>query len=45
LNIIRNGADYGVFINTGIHYDGSDAGAMASEAVIIVKLIYHRLKI
>lgn len=28
-NIWRNGADFGVFLNTGLHYDGSDAGAMA----------------
>lgn len=32
-NIWRNGADYGVFINTGIMYDGSDSGATPSEAV------------
>lgn len=29
----RNGADFGVFINTGLMYDGSDAGARISEAV------------
>lgn len=32
-NIWRNGADFGVFINTGFHYDGSDAGALISEAI------------
>lgn len=32
-NIWRNGADYGVFINTGIMYDGSDSGATPSEAI------------
>lgn len=32
-NIWRNGADFGVFINTGIMYDGSDSGATPSEAV------------
>lgn len=32
-NIWRNGADFGVFINTGLHHDGSDAGAMISEAL------------
>ncbi|KAL4475453.1 hypothetical protein ABPG72_022088 [Tetrahymena utriculariae] len=32
-NIWRNGADFGVFINTGLIYDGSDAGARISEAV------------
>jgi deoxyhypusine synthase len=33
LKFYRNGADYGVFINTGLHHDGSDAGAMISEAL------------
>lgn len=37
-NIWRNGADYGVFINTGVHYDGSDAGATISEAISWGKL-------
>ncbi len=32
-NIWRNGADYGVFINTGVMYDGSDSGATPSEAI------------
>lgn len=31
-NIWRNGADYGVFINTGNHEEGSDSGAKISEA-------------
>ena len=31
-NIWRNGADYGVFINTGSSEEGSDSGAMISEA-------------
>lgn len=26
-NIWRNGADFGVFINTGLFEDGSDSGA------------------
>ena len=30
---MRNGADYAVFINTGLEYDGSDAGAAPDEAV------------
>ena len=34
----RNGADYAVFINTGIMYDGSDAGAKPSEAISWGKL-------
>lgn len=37
-NIWRNGADFGAFINTGLEYDGSDAGAMASEAITWGKL-------
>lgn len=32
-NLMRNGADYSVFINTGLDYDGSDAGAPPDEAV------------
>ena len=32
-NIWRNGADYGVFVNTGTHYEASDSGALISEAV------------
>lgn len=37
-NIWRNGADYAVYINTGIQYDGSDAGATASEGISWGKL-------
>lgn len=32
-NLMRNGADHAVFINTGAEYDGSDSGASPSEAV------------
>ena len=32
-NLIRNGADFTVFINTASEYDGSDAGARPDEAV------------
>eukprot|EP00917_Polyrhabdina_sp_WS-2016_P000353 GHVP01000769.1.p1 GENE.GHVP01000769.1~~GHVP01000769.1.p1 ORF type:complete len:431 (+),score=62.19 GHVP01000769.1:2808-4100(+) len=32
-NLMRNGADYSVFINTGIEHDGSDSGASPDEAV------------
>jgi len=31
--LIRNGADYSVFINTGQEFDGSDSGARPDEAV------------
>ncbi|MEK6859570.1 MAG: deoxyhypusine synthase [Nanoarchaeota archaeon] len=32
-NMMRNGADYAVYINTGQEWDGSDAGARPDEAV------------
>ncbi|XP_064457441.1 probable deoxyhypusine synthase [Ornithodoros turicata] len=32
-NMMRNGADYAVYINTGSEYDGSDSGASPDEAV------------
>jgi deoxyhypusine synthase len=32
-NLMRNGADFCVFINTGLDYDGSDAGAPTDEAI------------
>ncbi len=32
-NLMRNGADYSIFINTGFDSDGSDAGARPDEAV------------
>ena len=32
-NLMRNGADYAVYINTAQEYDGSDAGARPDEAV------------
>lgn len=32
-NMLRNGADYAVYINTEQEYDGSDAGALPEEAV------------
>lgn len=31
-NLMRNGADYSVFINTGQEFDGSDTGAKPDEA-------------
>lgn len=37
-NLMRNGADYAVFINTGHEYDGSDAGARPDEAISWGKL-------
>lgn len=32
-NLMRNGADFSVYVNTGFEYDGSDAGAAPDEAV------------
>lgn len=32
-NLMRNGAEYAVFVNTGQEFDGSDAGARPDEAV------------
>ena len=32
-NLMRNGADYSIFINTGQEFDGSDSGAKPDEAV------------
>jgi len=32
-NLMRNGADYAVFLNTGQEFDGSDAGARPDESV------------
>jgi len=32
-NMLRNGAEYAVFINTGQEFDGSDSGARPDEAV------------
>ena len=32
-NLMRNGADYAVYINTADEYDGSDSGARPDEAV------------
>jgi len=38
-NMLRNGADYSVYINTSQEFDGSDAGARPDEAVSWGKLI------
>lgn len=32
-NLMRNGADFAVYVNTGQEFDGSDAGARPDEAV------------
>ena len=38
-NMLRNGADYAVYINSAQEYDGSDSGAMPSEAVSWGKIL------
>ena len=38
-NMLRNGADYAVYINTSQEYDGSDAGTLPSEAVSWGKIV------
>jgi len=38
-NMMRNGADYAVYINTAQEYDGSDAGALPEEAVSWGKIL------
>ncbi|VUZ45593.1 unnamed protein product [Hymenolepis diminuta] len=37
-NLMRNGADYAVYVNTANEYDGSDAGARPDEAISWGKL-------
>ena len=32
-NLMRNGANYSVFVNTGQEFDGSDSGAKPDEAI------------
>ncbi|KAI1305235.1 putative deoxyhypusine synthase [Halotydeus destructor] len=32
-NLMRNGADYAVYVNTGNEFDGSDSGARPDEAI------------
>lgn len=38
-NMLRNGADYTVYINTAEEYDGSDSGALPEEAVSWGKIL------
>jgi len=40
-NLMRNGADFAVFVNTGQEYDGSDAGAKPTEALSWGKLKWN----
>ncbi|MDO8460716.1 MAG: deoxyhypusine synthase [Nanoarchaeota archaeon] len=38
-NMLRNGADYGVYINNAQEFDGSDAGALPEEAISWGKIL------
>ena len=38
-NMLRNGADYAVYINTSNEFDGSDSGALPEEAISWGKLL------
>lgn len=38
-NMLRNGADYAVYINNAQEFDGSDAGAMPDEAISWGKIV------
>jgi len=38
-NMLRNGADYSVYINTAQEFDGSDAGALPEEAISWGKIL------
>ena len=40
-NMLRNGADYAVYINTAVEPDGSDSGALPEEAVSWGKILPH----
>lgn len=40
-NLMRNGADFAVYVNTGAEFDGSDSGASPDEAVSWGKIAGH----
>lgn len=40
-NLMRNGADFSVYINTAQEFDGSDAGARPDEAISWGKIALH----
>ncbi|MDP4039159.1 MAG: deoxyhypusine synthase [Candidatus Pacearchaeota archaeon] len=44
-NMLRNGADYAVYINTAEEFDGSDSGALPSEAVSWGKILPDALSV
>lgn len=46
-NLMRNGADWAVFVNTGQEFDGSDSGARPDEAISWgkIKMGSHPVKV
>ena len=46
-NLMRNGADYSVYINTSCEYDGSDSGASPDEAISWgkIRITSHPVKV
>ena len=44
-NLMRNGADFAVYINTANEFDGSDAGASTDEAVSWGKIKAHAKRV
>ncbi|KAI0561631.1 deoxyhypusine synthase [Gracilaria domingensis] len=44
-NLMRNGADFSVYLNTGQEFDGSDAGASPNEAVSWGKIKINAKKV
>jgi deoxyhypusine synthase len=44
-NMLRNGANYSVYINTAQEYDGSDSGALPEEAVSWGKILPNAEKV
>ena len=39
--MMRNGADYAIYLNTALEFDGSDSGAAPDEAVSWGKISKH----
>ncbi len=44
-NLMRNGADFAVYVNTAHEFDGSDAGASTDEAVSWGKIKQHAKRV
>ena len=44
-NLMRNGADYAIYLNNGCEFDGSDAGASPDEAISWGKIKRNALSV